>query len=794
MNIFPSQKKSYKEKMKVEQGEVVPQFIAQVADYFLTSIDGIDDDRAEMSILRNAAEGRILNSAYEHVLNPYDVQDPKHLNRPAELRNLDFISTVVASMVGERADLPLPYTVVSTNADIQNELKDQINIRLDAILQRGVINNLNDMGMQTGMPTQKIDTIANEAKKLRSTVDDIRSRNGQKILNYIEYKENLKDKYQDAWYDYVTVADTCTYKEVYRDDVKINYVPAEEIFTFHEGRNERMVEDCGAAVRWTRVPLHTIIDRWRSKINEEQIEALENYATTQGFNGLGIYQQSSDGYYHLSGIGPDKITNFELNGGLIDLYHIVWKSFRKVGILTYSNEFGTFEKEVSEDYVARPEFGDISIKWEWINQVWEIYVANKDDASRTFLEWGPLPVQRGDLNNSSICKLPYNGRRGYTSSKRRYSIVKKMLPYQLLYNIYHYRFEMLMAKNKDKLLMMPFGLIPKKWKMEKWMYFVEATGIGWFDESNKNVLQALQALKGIDLGLGNYVKETRDLMLAIREEAYDTVGFNRQRMGDVMASDRKTNTEYALMRSGIITAEINRRFDKLIESDLQGVLDYSKVAYINGKKGQYVNPRGEVEMLDIDGGFHASSNYGVFVKSTVKELQNVRKMEEFAFSLAQNDRNPAMVASILESDNISSIIKIMEDYNAIEKKYEQAAADADGARQAKIEELKLQAVQIQAEATKYSADMRYRATMDKASLDTEIALLEASMNANSGEGDDSDLDERKFALEARKLSMQSRLAEKEFKLSQWEKQKMVELKKEELGIKRKQANRPISSS
>ena len=38
--------------------------------------------------------------------------------------------------------------------------------------------------------------------------------------------------------------------------------------------------------------------------------------------------------------------------GMVPVYHVLWKSFKKIGFLTYQNEDGTVSSEiVSEDYV-----------------------------------------------------------------------------------------------------------------------------------------------------------------------------------------------------------------------------------------------------------------------------------------------------------------------------------------------------------------------------------------------------------------------------------------------------------
>ena len=66
---------------------------------------------------------------------------------------------------------------------------------------------------------------------------------------------------------------------------------------------------------------------------------------------------------------------------------------------------------------------------------------------------------------------------------------------------------------------MPIGLIPKDWSPDKFLWFAETTGVAWFDETKPNAAQVLNALKSIDLGLGNYVEQIRNLLGEIKNEA-----------------------------------------------------------------------------------------------------------------------------------------------------------------------------------------------------------------------------------------------------------------------------------
>ena len=744
MNLYPPQRKAKRDKLALAEGQVVPDWIRQNTNYFLNGLSTWDADRAEMSALRRAAEGVIDNDLYANVLNPMDSDDPKFLNKPAALRNYDFISSIVRSFLGERSELPLNYTVVARNADSQTEYKKSLSEQVKKNLVKQAVNQIGQHGVNTGIPPQQTIPTEQVVEKHRSEWDDERAQMGQSILNYVEYDQDLKDKYQDALFDYISIGRAATYKEVRHNDIHTEIVPFEELFVFNMDKNKQFIEDAGGCVRWSRASIATIIDKWRNTIKEDDLEFLENELSN--YNGQPVvarYENTGDNVYTLR--GQDVISGED---GLVDLFHITWKSQKKVGILTYRNEIGLpLEMEVDETYRLDKALGDISISWEWINEVWEIWVAGDTTGRQVFLEYGPHKVQRNELDNSSECKLPYNGRIGYTTSKTNYSIVKQLIPYQLLYNIYHYRFEILMATNKDKMMLLPFGLKPEGWSMQKWNWYADYTKIAWFDETNPNLVKVLNAIKGIDMGLGTYIESTRNLMLAIKQEAMEAVGFNRQRLGDVKASDRKGNTEHAIYRSSIITAEIMRRFDKLIEKDLAGILDYSKLAYLKGKKGQYF-VQDKLKFLDVDGIQNLETSYGLFVKNTAHEKENLDAMKEFAFSFAQNDRNPAMIAQVINAKSMSNLVGIMEKFEEQEKMYQQQTELAKGEQEAKLKEMDMALEQLKGQFSMYSDNTRYKGQIDSALIQQETELIK---NGLAHSNDDSAQKAFENSLNERKL-------------------------------------------
>jgi hypothetical protein len=239
-------------------------------------------------------------------------------------------------------------------------------------------------------------------------------------------------------------------------------------------------------------------------------------------------------------------------------------------------------------------------------------------------------------------------------------------------------------------MLMPKGLLPEGWDTSKFLYFAEATGIAFFDETKPNAAAVLNAIRGIDMGLGNYVAQMRDLMSGIKAEAWEAVGMNRQKYGDIKASDGKGNTDQAVLRSSIITAEMFRRFQRFEESDMQGLLDYSKFAWINGKKGMYINSNGRKALLDVDPEQHLESDYGVFAVDSADEAAKLQQAKQYAFGWAQKGATPAsVVLEVLDSNNMAQLKEFVKKAEEIEKQYQTQIQQAQQQHEQIVEDKKI---------------------------------------------------------------------------------------------------------
>lgn len=719
--MFPAQ--------KISKAQRTPDWYKSCTDRIIDQATFYSSDKWEIIELYKAALGEIDVKSYEYVLNPFKTTEENYKTFPARLRNIDIITPILNLGLGEKADRPFNHQVINANPDTPNKNKQEIDAAFMQGLASHFVNALNNNGVDTGVESKENPDLLEVLKRYKVDATDKRSMVQQEALDYIKYNLSLKDIYQQAYFDWQVCARVYTYKDVYKNDLLYEIVPPLELW--HSTTRTGYIEDCNKVLRHTRYSVNDVIDRFHEVLKPTEIEELEKKYTISESGGTSSISLLTT--QNLDNLRTDRNTfntNFS-SDNLVDVYHTVWKGFEKIGILKYVDELGGLqEMEVSEEYVLNKEHNDLEIEWHWVNIVYENYKISDN----IYVYGRPIQVQRNEISNTSKVKLPYNGRIGYNERDKVLSIVKQLLPYQALINIYYYRMELIIAKNKEKMMLMPVGLIPDSngWTEDKFLYFMETLGIAFFDETKPNAQQILSALKSVDMSLGNYIEQMRNLITSIKNEAWDTIGMNRQRFGDINTSDGKATAEQAQIRSAVISREMNRRFEKFEESDLQGLLEYSKVAWIDGKKGAYINSEGRKALFELDGVQHLDTDCSVFVVDSQEEQIKLNKAKEYAFGVAQKGGVPySTVLEIIDANNMSKLKALVNKIEDLTKEYEQQIAQNEHQNAMQIEQEKIASKdkegQIKIEVENIKKDAAIEVALINNSADSQFNKKEESL-------------------------------------------------------------------
>ena len=164
-------------------------------------------------------------------------------------------------------------------------------------------------------------------------------------------------------------------------------------------------------------------------------------------------------------------------------------------------------------------------------------------------------------------------------------------------------------------------------------------------------------------------------------------GVNRQRQGQVGSYEGKATSQQAIVQSSHITEDLFRKFNRMEQRDLQALLDYSKEAWLTGKKTMYVMPDGTTDFLDLESMSHMESNYGIFLSDSGKEQDKLEAIKQLSQSMVQNGVPASTITEMFDSDSFTQIkhkIKLAEkSQKELEAQQQQAQQQLE---QAKIAE------------------------------------------------------------------------------------------------------------
>jgi len=640
--------------------------------------------------------GYIDDGDYSQLLKPYG---KTRKNFPSTLRNFPIIKPIIDLLLGEKAKRPLNFTVSVLNADSvtrKEEAKQQTVLKN---LQQHFANAAAEAGIDTGMDPQDVELPEHVEALFNNTYVDNRAIIGQNSLNYVMAQQEVKDKLQKAWFHYLISGECYTHRGVRNGDPFYEVLNPIDI-DYDLDPDLEFVEDGDWAIVRKFVHASTIIDHYHELLSDEEIVSLEEP------HGMG---NSHIPWLSVGATGPNAN---QFNNRLIEVINVYWKSRKRIGFVSFIDpETGELEEIDVEDGFKMPaELKAIGakIEWLWVNQVWK---GTKIDG-RLFIDIEPLPNQRESLDNPSICKLPINGRRYSDTNSDNISLVSLGIPYQLTYNVYKYRLELAIARSKDIIAQFDINMIPKKWDMDKFMYYVEGTGIAWVDYNKEGVTLSPQHQSVLDMSIKT-IEQYIVLLNSIMEEWEKLSGVNRQRQGQVGAYEGKSTSQQAIIQSSHITEDLFRKFNRMEQRDLQALVDYSKEAWITGKKSSFIMPDGTLEYLDVDSMEHMESEYGIWVTDSGDESERIEVAKQLGQSMVQNGLPASAVLEMLDAKSFTQIKSKIKAAEVQQQELEQAQQQAQQEQaQAQLEQ---QAAEVENENMNQEKDRENRIEVAKIS-------------------------------------------------------------------------------
>ena len=682
----------------------------------------------EINKLYAAAEGVIDYSEYKAIFGTtnQDTGANQDFMYKAKLQNHNILMGIVKLLLGEFGTRSHEYETISLSPDDDIAKNLGLTMLLKEYHKKKVLRDFNAI---TGLvsteeePLPDLDTLVNN---YNTTFTDATLIKGQEALDFIKFYCDIDHKILDAFYDWVVTGGCYTYKDVINGQIVYEVVPRNELFVVDMKQGSRFVEDAATHIRRRIMTPFQILEMLQGEVDDEQLKHFESevnngyneynqqYAVT-GRNGAMVPHSS----YVDSNIPLTSYTNG------IEVFHVVYTSYKDVYFLTYLDDFGIQqEREVTADYVLQPQLGDIGISQEWYPCKIQGY-----KVMDYFFKCGELEIDRADIDSKGNLKSLYNGIIERTRIGQINSIVKDGMVYQRTVNVLKFSMEKMINKNKGKVLVLPYGMVPrtKGISTAKQAYHMDATSVLWIDETTPNAAFAAQMIKVVDMSLNGIIKELSDLVVQTKNEYWEAIGMNAQRYSDVSQYAGKATTEQAIVRSAIITYELIRQFDKMLEKDYNGLLDLSKIAWINGIKEPYIYSDGSRNIFEMnidDANHHASSNYNVFVKDASLNTRGIEALRNNAQAMVQNGASASMIPKLFTTNSTAKAGVLLEKMEKAQQLIAEQAAQSEHERQVQLQEMINEIEQVKNELKTYEIDKRLEGV--KYTADANLAGKQAS--------------------------------------------------------------------
>ena len=770
--------------------------VKKTADWYANCIDYVIDaglsfnDRKDTELKLSILRGDLPTEFYKKTLNPYNSANEKYQRFPATLRNLDIMSDVIRRYVSEYFKGVHEFVVGANNPDIvinkNAKLKEKIGELAQQAFQQeferqyqAMIQQAQQQGQDpnTINPQQAMPDVDKFIADFNEKYIDDESKQGQDILDYVRAMTKDNIIYLSAFFNFVSLGECYSYSDVRGNKLFKENVPVLEAFPIPN--DKFFVEDHDMFARRMLMSYQQILDMFDDMLTDKDKKFLELYYGRASSNN-GITQLSYTQMFETYPDICDKFTKGEReifkkepitihaeNNNLFEVWHVVWRGEAKRGILTYINELGLqTTRVVEEDYKFNPKAGDINIEWVYEPQVYEGYRIGGRYNSIYPIKARPVAFNRNG-------KLPYNGIMEVLPMMGKFSIIKLITPYQVMRNIFAYHREMVIAKNKMLILLLPESLIASN--SEDKIYKMAADGVLLIDDSEDTNSLKMQQIRLLNANMGDYITQLTNLMEATKLEAREMVDMNMQRYGDIAQSAGAATTQEAISRSSMGMVILVQMFDEFRKADYNRDLDYCKLAYAEGLDTSYWDELGKRRFISLDVNTFISSDYSTTVRNDSKELDKIQQLRQWAFSAAQNgDLDMALAA--ISGDNVSQIKATVQKFMDIKRQHEEQMKQME--QMMKQEELqsKLQEIAAKGEQDRLTEELKYAYEMQLKYMDVDMSLLASNASDESArnrlaaitEDNKRNLEQQRIQLDREKLMADtySKAADREVKRHQ----------------------------
>jgi hypothetical protein len=470
----------------------------------------------------------------------------------------------------------------------------------------------------------------------------------------------------------------------------------------------------------------------------------------------------------------------QINNSLLRVSTSYWKSQRKVGHLTKITDLGEVTTEIiTEDYKITDKpiydnrlfknktrdtlvFGE-HIDWIWINEVWGGVKIGPNIASF----WGMnnpggfspmyLGIEKNNLGALKFqfkgdttlygCKLPVEGAVFSDRNTKSTALIDLMKPYQIGYNIVNNQIQDILIDELGTVILLDQNSLPRHSLGEDWgkgnlaKAYVAMKNFQMLplDTSITNTENALNFnhFQKLDLSQTERLMSRVNLANHFKQQAYEVIGVNPQRMGQQLSQMTATGVEQATASSYAQTeVYFIQHCDHLMPRVHTMRTDLAQYYHSTNPSNRltYMTSADEKVNFQINGTELLMRDLNIFCSTTANHRAVLEQLKQLAMTNNTAGASIYDLGKIIQSDSIAQLNTVLK--TSEEKTQQQKQQEMQQQQQMQQEQLASQEKQkqmvIQAEAENQDKQLQNNITV----AEIRAAGYGAAVDVNQNEMSD----------------------------------------------------------
>ncbi|MBO5425001.1 MAG: hypothetical protein J6A25_05765 [Lachnospiraceae bacterium] len=719
-------------------------------DYFIgisgfSSANSIPDEE-ELQSYYDLYNGLYNEKDLKYVTNPFNQDD----GFPAMAQDYNIIRPKIDLLLGEETKRPFNFKVCRTSDIASSEVQDKAKQMLLEYVQAAIMAQLGpeeQARFQQALDSGEVQTPEQIHKYLTQEYKDIAEITAYHALQYLIKKLNLPHEFVKGFkhalcggleFYYVGIRNGDPFAEtVNTKDFKY---PAEEGVEF--------VDESSWCVRRIRTSWASLYDDYYDYLDEKQLNKLLEIVGQQPTSGYGPDRSPMD-YNHIDLKRYNTINGYMEDKVLDDviLYHVCWKSCKKIGFVTILNPETGLPEEFQVDESYKEVGTEINVEWKWILETWEGYcVEGNDDEDSLYFGMQPVEYQFENSSTLNSAKLPYTGVAYSNTNSKAKSLVAVMKPLQYMYIVLWYRLELAIARDKGKVPLVDVTTIPKSMgiDVDKWMHYLSALGVAFINpyeegwqvpgrEGGKP--SSFSNYTSLDLTMGNTINTYIGLLDKIEQMVSELSGITQQRQGAISSNELVGNVERSVVQSAHITEPWFWLHNQCKKRVLSMLLDTAKYAWKDSREYlNYLLDDTTRAFLKLDDNF-SYEDFDIFVSDSTKDNQLIDQVRSLVQPAMQNGASMLDIVEVLTLDNLSMIKTKLQEIETKRMEQQQAMQEQEAQQQQQLVQMQNEVKEQELMLKEAELDLeKYKIDQDNATKIT-VAQLNAYRNAENMDQD-----------------------------------------------------------